>query len=271
MSKTLSSLPSAFDHLDEIAAVLENRRSAVFLDYDGTLAPITERPELAVMSPSMRDMVSELGKHYTLAIVSGRDLSDIRNKIGMDDLIYAGSHGFEICGPDGFFFQHVSKARFDALLKDAKATIGKKLAALDGLLIESKKFSIAVHYRQVKKEDQPKCGTVINDILADNCRLRLTRGKMVYEIQPDIEWDKGKAVLHILNSIGGEGAGIYAIYVGDDITDENAFRDIKGMGIGIFTGNTDTSHDRATAADYFVRDPNEVERLLQFFINNRNT
>ncbi len=269
MSKMLSSLAPVFDRLDEIAVMLKNRRLAVFLDYDGTLAPIVERPELAAISPSMHEAVSELSKHCTLAIISGRDLADIQKKIGLNDLIYAGSHGFEICGQAGIFFQHTRKAKFDTPLKKAAATIRDELASIDGLLVENKKLSIAVHYRQVDKADQPKVEKVVDSIIADNCGLRLKPGKMVYEIQPDIDWDKGKAVLHILDFLNLGGPDVIAVYVGDDITDEDAFKAIEGIGIGIFTG--DTGHDRATAANYFVRDQNEVERLLRYLIDNRNT
>ncbi len=111
MTKTISELPDALEHRDEIARRLAGKRLAVFLDYDGTLTPIVARPDLAVLSEAMRQVVRDLAGRCTVAIVSGRDREDVQKLVALDQLIYAGDHGFDISGPAGL-----------SIRKDAGAT-----------------------------------------------------------------------------------------------------------------------------------------------------
>src|SRR5262245_23165805 len=92
-------LPSALDHVNEIAG--RRGRLAVFLDYDGTLTPIVSHPDKAFLSDSMRQTVQTLAMHAPVAILSGRDLEDLRQRVNIDAIIYGGSHGFDVAGPGG--------------------------------------------------------------------------------------------------------------------------------------------------------------------------
>lgn len=263
MPRTLCNLPSALERRDGLARRLAGRRPAVFLDYDGTLTPIVERPELAVLSESMRAVVRALASRCPVAIVSGRDRADVERLVGIDDLIFAGSHGFDIRVPGGRRIQREEGAEFAALLDSVKARLHREVGPIAGSLIEPKKSSVAVHYRQVAEADRPAIKAVVDAILAEHDTLRVTPGKMVYEIQPKLDWNKGKAVLWLLEALDLTAPEVLPLYFGDDITDEDAFAALSGRGIGIYVGSgDDTLEDRPTAADYTLDHPDDVGRLL---------
>lgn len=263
MPRTLRNLPSALERRDGLARRLAGRQPAVFLDYDGTLTPIVERPELAVLSEAMRAVVRALASRCPVAIVSGRDRADVERLVGIDDLIFAGSHGFDIRVPGGRRIQREEGAEFAALLDSVKARLHRDVEPIAGSLIEPKKSSVAVHYRQVAEADRPAIKAVVDAILADHDTLRVTPGKMVYEIQPKLDWNKGKAVLWLLEALDLTAPEVLPLYFGDDITDEDAFAALSGRGIGIYVGSgDDTLEDRPTAADYTLDHPDDVGRLL---------
>ncbi len=262
-------LPSALARQTEIDERLEGKELAVFLDYDGTLTHIAEQPSLAALSQDMRAIISGLAGRCTVAVVSGRDRADVENLVALDNVIYAGNHGFDIAAP-----RHISRnnvavrreegAEFAEKLALAAAELERELAGFTGVLMETKKASIAVHYRQASPEARRETPLVVARTLEHHPELRLTRGKMVCEIQPRLDWDKGRAVLFLLEALGLDGAHVMPVYVGDDVTDEDAFRALKGRGIGIFVGNDGEGgfDERITSADYIIRDPGEVGRLL---------
>ena len=263
MSISISQLPSALDKSDALAARLAGRTPAVFLDYDGTLTPIVERPELAVLSDSMRAVVSALAERCPVAVVSGRDRPDVEKLVGIDNLIFAGSHGFDIRVPGGNDIQREEGAEFADLLDAVKDRLHREVDPIEGSLIEPKKSSVAVHYRLVAEPERPKVKAVVDAILAEHDNLRVTPGKMVYEIQPKLDWNKGKAVLWLIEALDLDKPDIVPMYFGDDVTDEDAFRALSGRGIGIFVGDIDAAgEDRPTAADFAVPDTDACGRLL---------
>lgn len=262
MPGNLRDLPSALEGRDGLARRLNGRRPAVFLDYDGTLTPIVERPELAVLSDAMRTVVRDLARRCPVAIVSGRDRADVERLVGIDELIFAGSHGFDIRVPGGKRIQREEGAEFAALLDGVKARLNREAASIAGSLIEPKKSSVAVHYRQVAEADRPRVKAIVGAILAEHDNLRVTPGKMVYEIQPKLDWNKGKAVLWLLEALDLTAPEVLPLYFGDDITDEDAFAALGGRGIGIYVGGGDALDDRPTAADYRLDHPDDVGRLL---------
>ncbi len=250
-------LPSATDHLDEMVP-RGNRQLAVFLDYDGTLAPIASRPEDAWLAPSMAETLDRLSRQCRLAIVSGRDLRDVRRRVGLEHIWYAGSHGFDLGGPGGVHLEYGDGVRFLPALDAAQADLESTLSAVAGCQVERKRFAIAVHYRRVA---EPDVAEVERRVLAARARrpaLRLTRGKMVFELQPDIEWHKGKALHWLMETLGVDPAQVTALYIGDDVTDENAFAELHGAGVGILVADA----DRPTAARFRLDDPAAVEDFL---------
>jgi trehalose 6-phosphate phosphatase len=248
-------IPSAFDHLQEIAG--SDRRLAIFLDYDGTLTPIVTQPEQAVLSDSIRMTLRTLASKVSVAILSGRDLDDVRERVAIDGIIYAGSHGFDIAGPYGLRKQIATE--FSPILDVAEKELREKLAGMLGALLERKRFSIAAHYRQADASDIIKVTQAVNGVIARHRELRRLAGKKVYELQPDIEWNKGKAVAWILETMGATHMEFCPLYIGDDRTDEDAFRIIQQRGIGIVV----SEYSRPTTARYALKNPAEVEVFLR--------
>jgi trehalose-phosphatase len=249
-------IPSALDRLHEIAPT-RGRRLAIFLDYDGTLTPIVSHPAHAVLSDSTRQAVRTLAARMPVAILSGRDLDDIRRRVDIEGIVYAGSHGFDIAGPRGVRKQVA--AEFLPILDAAEKELCEKLAGITGVLLDRKRFSIAAHYRQANESGVIKVTRAVNEAIARHRELRTITGKKVYELQPDIDWNKGRAVAWLLETLGLEQPEVLPLYIGDDRTDEDAFRVLQQRGVGIIV----TEELRPTAARYALKGPAEVERFLR--------
>lgn len=250
-------IPSALDRFDEIIIPACGNEVAVFLDYDGTLAPIVSQPEEAFLSDSMREALQELPSRVPLAILSGRDLDDVRERVGIDNIVYAGSHGFDIAGPDGLRRQMASE--FLPKLDTAEKKLQEALNGISGARVERKRLSIATHYRNVREKDVPKVKQAVGEVAWRHRELRKMTGKKVHELQPDVDWDKGQALMWLLETLGLEGENVFPFYIGDDRTDENAFRALKQRGIGILV----SEDPRFTAARYSLQSPDEVEEFLR--------
>jgi len=249
-------LPDALERIDEIRERARGRPLAVFLDYDGTLSPTADRPDLATLPEAMREAVAALSGKATVAIVSGRDLRNLRHLISIPGIFYVGSHGFEMEGPDGRRLDDDPGGRCLPALGRAEDELHEALDGIPGSLVERKRFSVAVHYRLVSAEDRPAIEQAVSTALARHGELRRADGKMVYELRPAVEWDKGTAVLRLLEILGGDPL---PVYVGDDITDEDAFRALQSRGVGVVV----SEERRPTAATYRLHGTDAVRSLLQ--------
>ncbi len=256
---SMKDLPSALNSRREIFNRLHKGMHAIFLDYDGTLTPIVEDPDEATLSTKARAVLERLAEHYTVAIISGRDLQDVKNKVGLSDILYAGSHGFDIAGPGDTYRDEQRGQPFLPALDRAERRLREDLSDIPGARIDRKRFSIAVHYRTV---DDAQVGAVeerVDHVAKQESDLRKSHGKKVFEIEPNVDWDKGKAVLWLLERLYMDGWKVVPLFIGDDLTDENAFRAIGERGITIAVG----VDERETAAEYSLRDTEEVLRLLE--------
>ena len=162
-------LPSALEHVQEIAGA-GDRSLAIFLDYDGTLTPIVSHPEKAFLSDSTRQTLRALAMQEPVAILSGRELEDVRKRVAIDGIVYAGSHGFDIVGPRQLRRQEAIE--FLPALDLAEKELREKLAGIAGALIERKRFSIATHYRNVNESDFPKLERGVSEITTRHRELR---------------------------------------------------------------------------------------------------
>ncbi|WP_299820985.1 trehalose-phosphatase [uncultured Jannaschia sp.] len=253
-----SGLPDAGERIGEIAARLAGKRAAVFLDYDGTLTPMVDRPERAVLSDAMRDVLRRLAEVSTLAIVSGRDRVDVARLVGIGSLIYAGSHGFDITGPDGLAQENERAAEALPALAAAADRLDAALEGIEGAQVERKKFAIAVHYRRVAEGEVDALRRAVEAVAAEHPELRQTGGKMILELRPRVDWDKGRAVLWLLEALGMGDDDVLPLYLGDDDTDEDAFAALAGRGIGILVSDT----KRQTAAQYVLTDTDAAGAFL---------
>mmetsp|Transcript_2206 Transcript_2206/g.6373 ORF Transcript_2206/g.6373 Transcript_2206/m.6373 type:complete len:458 (+) Transcript_2206:535-1908(+) len=278
----LNALPSAFTLTEQPPAEegagppFQGRRIAFFLDYDGTLTPIVSNPQDALMSESMRDVVRSLAALFPTAIVSGRPIATAHGFVKLDELYYAGNHGMDITGPSNSLIKHqVVDDMYRPALESARKKLTETLSDVEGLLLEDNRFSLSVHYRAVADEEgRLKVAEAVESVLAEMPMLRKICGKMVYELRPEVDWNKGRAVEWLLDNLREEyeedgGADIFPIYIGDDVTDEDAFRTLRAHGaicdgLGILVADNPTA-ESATEATYQLRNPTEVGDFLAWF------
>jgi trehalose 6-phosphate phosphatase len=268
----LDALPNALADGGRLERLLAGRRPAVFLDYDGTLTPIVDRPEDALIGDGMRAAVRALAKRCSVCVVSGRDRRVVQELMGIDDLVVAGSHGFDIWSPEAGTVEREEGAGFAELLGKVTDRLHEEVDSVPGALVEPKRSSVALHYRLVAEPERARIAAVVDALLAEHPdELKVTPGKMVYEIQPKLDWDKGKAVLYLLAALGLDGNDVVPIYLGDDITDEHAFEALAARGVGILVGDPSDPElaGRPTAAGYALSSTDEVERFLDGLARER--
>jgi len=241
---------------------LEGRRVALFLDYDGTLTPIVDRPEEAKLSAEMRDILRKAASCHTTAIISGRDLPDLKSLVDLEGVVYAGSHGFDIELADGRRKSPPAAEQALGALESAGELIERRLAGTDGIIVERKKYAVTVHYRLAAAEDHSTVEAAVDEALRTTEGLRKRGGKKIFELLPDIDWDKGEALLLLLGILGLEDAErIVPVYIGDDVTDEDAFAALGDDGIGIAVGRSAADSN----ARWALPEPSSVGQLLAWF------
>ena len=246
------------------ARLLREERALLLFDYDGTLSPIVARPEDALMPPGVRRSLAALVGHprYIVGIVSGRSLDDLAGRAGIPGIILAGNHGMEIRGP-GLEFTHDGAVAARETLGEVKNRLADALAAIPGIIVEDKGLTLTVHYRATPASLTDDVDAIVSEVakpLVENGDLRLTRGKMVIEVRPNIPWDKGKAIERIRAEFGDSP---YPVYFGDDRTDEDGFRMVQAMGgLAVFVGES----REGTVALHQLDSPEEVADTLRLLL-----
>ncbi|MBS3814995.1 MAG: trehalose-phosphatase [Hadesarchaea archaeon] len=232
-------------------------------DYDGTLTPIMDRPDEADLSGGMRENLAQLSELTNVAIVSGRKLSDLKKRVGVEDIYYSGNHGFRIKGPGASFTKEEAELT-SPIISEISREIKEKTRGIDGVIIEDKGLTASVHYRLVQESEVQELKQLLEDLLEsyqEEGLIETMFGKKVLEIRPNLSWDKGKAVLWLLESVGIEDEG-FVIYLGDDETDEDAFQVIRNRGIGVLV----SEEEMDSLAQYRLQDVKEVNTLLSRLI-----
>jgi alpha,alpha-trehalase len=258
--KRMGQLPNALDSYGQLIGVVAGRQPFVCLDFDGTLSEIVSDPDAARLVDGAAKVLENLAAHCPVAVLSGRDLADIRERVGLSAIWYAGSHGFELIGPDGSHHHNDAAAAAVPVLEDAAAELRDELKQIPGILVEHKRYAIAVHYRNVAPE---RVGEIVATVHRQGKRrgLRVTGGRKVIELRPDIDWDKGTALAWIRDRIH-QRARVLPIYLGDDLTDEDAFDAIRFNGVGVVVRH-DEDGGRPTAAQFTLNNPDEVREFLR--------
>ncbi len=257
-------VPSALASSQEIFRRLTSGEPVMFLDYDGTITPIVARPELATLADDMRDAIRRLAMLCPVVIISGRGVEEVMRIVGLDGLGYIGSHGYEIVGPRGLFVDSERGVGSLPALDDAERELRPAVADIEGALVERKRFALALHYRLVSPLDLPRLETAFDVVARAHPGLRRTTGKMVLELRPDLDWDRGDAVLSVIERMNGQGTRIVPLYIGDDLADEDAFRAIGEKGITVLV----SERARPTAASYILSDVSEVRAFLDRLIES---
>ena len=248
-----------FDRIEKILARLKIAKCIFFFfDYDGTLTPIVSHPEKAILSEETKALLLALKKNpkFLLAIVSGRSLKDIRNLVDLKKIYYVGNHGLEIFTPKNGTKQLVPEEIVRELAR-IRNRLNSQLKNVDGIQIEDKGCILTIHYRNVDpRRVSPILMALKKEIMGSKVPLCLGFGKMIFEIRPQSTVNKGTAVLELLNQVDQD--GVLPLYIGDDQTDEDAFKVLKRRGITIFVGLSGNS-----SAQYYVNDPFEVYQFLK--------
>lgn len=258
--RRLSEIPDALTSSHELAGVLRTKRPALFLDFDGTLSNIVNDPTGATLVAGAAAALTRLAHDCPVAIISGRDLPDVQTRVGLSGIWYAGSHGFELVGPSGEYHQNDAALAAVPYLDRAATALRSRLGEIPGIFLEHKRFGVAVHYRNVAPDRVEEIVAAVHEAAGHDDALRVTSGRMVTELRPNVDWDKGRALCWILDHVRG-GAALTPIYVGDDMTDEDAYDALPDNGIGVVVRNSEDG-DRRSAATFAVDRPEEIADLL---------
>jgi len=253
-----------FDDLPKLEAAMAGRHLLVLLDFDGTLAPIARSPAEARLPDETRYVLERLSRDTAcgVAVVSGRAIGDLVAKVGVPGITYVGNHGLEIARP-GEPLRALAPARCGELMRRVASDLNKALARFPGAEVEDKGCGLAVHHRRVSKADRPAVRDVVGQVVlahGGSREIETHGGKMVIELRPPVNWDKGTVVSLLMEAeeLRARGRAVLTVFVGDDATDEQAFRVIAGRGFGVVVGRPADS-----SAEYFVNDPAEVRALLE--------
>jgi trehalose-phosphatase len=253
------------DAVDDLAADIAARRGGRHLlllcDFDGTLTPFNPDPRAVGLGETMARVLGSLASRpdCTLGVISGRRLQDVRDRVTVPGELYiAGFHGLEIHAP-GEAFLHPDASGAAASLHQIAGSVRPRVAHLPGVFIEDKDLSIALHYREAEPAVRVVAQSVFMDAARagiDAGRLRLLPGACVVELLPATGWHKGHALEWIRQRIQRLHGPTFTIYIGDDVTDEDAFRAVGSDGITI------GASERVSGAEFHVDGPADVERLL---------
>jgi len=255
----VSQLPDALNSYGQLAGVVAGREPLVCLDFDGTLSEIVADPGTATLVDGAAKALERLAALCPVAILSGRDSADLRDRVGVRGIWYAGNHGFELIAPDGRYHQNDAAAAAVPILATAAAEL-RNLERIPGARVEHKRFAVAVHYRNVAPE---RVAEVVAAAHRHGRRhgLRVTNDRKVIELRPNLDCDTGMSLRWIAACIHQSGR-VVPIYIGDDLTDEDALNAIRYTGIGIAVRH-DEDGDRPTAAQFTLRNPREVAVFLR--------
>ncbi|OIV96714.1 hypothetical protein TanjilG_09256 [Lupinus angustifolius] len=264
--------PSALDMFDQIISNSKGKQIVTFLDYDGTLSPIVADPEKAYMTSKMKGTLKEIARHFPTAIVTGRCRDKVYNFVRLAEVYYAGSHGMDIKGPqqnrspkkgnDGKAVLFQPASQFLPMINEVYKILQEITKSVPGAMVENNKFCLSVHFRCVDEKSWAPLAEKVKLVLNEYPKLKLTQGRKVLEIRPTIKWDKGKAIEFLLHSLGYDNSdNVFPIYIGDDRTDEDAFKVLRsrGQGIGILVSR----FPKETDASYTLEDPSQVEKFLR--------
>jgi trehalose-phosphatase len=239
-------------------AVARARRLAFFTDFDGTLVRLRRRPEAVRLPESVRRRLAALTQRGALVgIVSGRSLGDLRARVGLRGVWYVGAHGFFLLSPSNRSLPLLNRSEKRQIAR-ALGWLERKLANVDGIRLEAKEATVAVHYRSARRSSADTARALVLELLRREPGLRTMPGKKVWEILPRRKVTKWTAVRSILKREGWnrpERSGL-AFYVGDDVTDEDVFRQLEGVNVAV-------GKRRRTAARYYLRSPAEVRQFLE--------
>jgi len=248
----------------ELRPRLAGTPCVVMLDVDGTLAPIAASPDEAEVPPETRRVIAGLacrdGVH--VALVSGRAATDARRMVSVSNVWVIGNHGAEVIAPDGEQTVDPAVEQYQGAMARARAKLTAMLKPVVGVLVEDKRWSLSIHYRQADPHVLPRLQAIVEGVARD-LGLRVHGGKMVFEIRPPVLVDKGTAVFALAQRLQGLADGASLLFAGDDRTDEDAFRVLRMRAPQAVTVRVAEDPSAHTVAEFVVADPAAMRSLLE--------
>ncbi len=247
----------ALDSLDRIERILADRPPLLLLDYDSMLVT---RDEETCVQPQVRDILENAQPHLRLtAIVSSRDLLDIKNHVNIDHLYYLGSQGLELSGPGQLSAQHSEAVGLLPELDRAEHQVREALEGQAAVAVKRERFAVALHYQPGDEAGAEAAREAAQDISDRHEQLSWFSGEGFIKIAPAIEWNKGEALAWLLREAGIARSEFTPIYIGSS-ADRDAYLELRSDGIGIQVGRA----GRRGVTRYLLRDTEEVARFLQW-------
>ncbi len=253
-----------FSNIEKIKKNLKDKFIYLFLDFDGTLSEIARKPSLAVFPEANRESLESLKrkKNFRVAIISGRSLKNLKKVIGIKGIYYSGNHGLQFSA--GHSYSCRIPKGYRKILRKIKKESAQRFGRIKGVLIEDKEITLSIHYRMVDKKDIFAIKKGFDDIIRPFIKsgsVKLIKGKKVFEVKPPVDWNKGKAVLSLMREEKriSKNSNLIPLYIGDDITDRDAFRAIRGEGLTIFVGR----EKGMLGAQYYLKNTKEVTKFLK--------
>nr|ALE32750.1 trehalose-6-phosphate synthase 2 [Blattella germanica] len=257
--------PVTVDDFDEYLAdyIGEKNKVALLLDYDGTLAPIAPHPDLAILPVETKNVLQRLShmSDVYVSIISGRNVYNVKEMVGIEGITYAGSHGLEILHPDGSKFVHPVPAELEEEVRNLLKALQDQVCR-DGAWVENKGAVLTFHYRETPVNIRPELIEQARKLIADH-GFKVGNSHCALEARPPVEWNKGRASIYILRTAFGYdwSERIRIIYAGDDVTDEDAMQALKGMAA---TFRVASSSIIRTAAEVRLTNTDSVLMMLKW-------
>lgn len=253
------------DDFDEYLAkyIGNTHKLALLLDYDGTLAPIAPHPDLAIIPAETKNVLQRLSNlpDCYIAVVSGRNVNNVKEMVGIEGITYAGNHGLEILHPDGTKFVHPMPTEFHDKVGVLMRQLQEKVCR-DGAWVENKGALLTFHFRESPIHLRP---VLEKEAIAmiESAGFAAGRAHCAIEAKPPVQWNKGRASIYILRTAFGVdwSERIRIIYVGDDATDEDALTALKGMAA---TFRVTTSEITKTSAERRLPSTDSVLTMLKW-------
>lgn len=253
-----------FDHIHKIFTKMDEAdKILLLLDYDGTLVSFREKPMDVATSDEVKTLLTCLIQNpkFTVVIVSGRMVHEIKQLLEIRGLSFAALHGLQIELANGKSYSWQPNNNIRSILEKIKEASLYKFKDEKGVYIEDKKLTLAFHYRTLAEEKIHYATEKFLEIVKKidgNKSFEIIHGAKVVEIRPK-GWNKGKAVEYIYTIIA-ESKNTLPFYIGDDTTDEDAFRAIGNRGLTVFVSN---NSNQSTTAQYWLKDPDDVLKFLR--------
>ncbi|KAF2898680.1 hypothetical protein ILUMI_07493 [Ignelater luminosus] len=253
------------EDFDEYLAkyVGNTHKLALLLDYDGTLAPIAPHPDLAVIPAETKNILQRLSNisDCYIAVVSGRNVNNVKEMVGIEGITYAGNHGLEILHPDGSKFVHPMPTEFQGKVAELLQQLQEQVCK-EGAWVENKGALLTFHFRETPAHLRTELAEQAKKLI-EAAGFRAGRAHCAIEAKPPVQWNKGRASIYILRTAFGVdwSERIRIIYAGDDVTDEDAMLALKGMAA---TFRVTSSSITKTSAERRLPSTDSVLTLLRW-------